>query len=375
MLSPQDFYNALASEGIRFFAGVPDSLLKELCAYVGDHAPVGQHIIAANEGGAVAMAMGHYLGTGTPAMVYMQNSGLGNAINPLLSLADPAVYSIPMLIVVGWRGAPGASDEPQHVTQGRITPSLLDVLGYPWYALGPDSSRYQDTIADVCKTMRTRHTPVILLLAANTFQPYSGRQDKPQPYPMNRERAIRCVVDALDPARVVVATTGKTSRELYEYRMACKSGDEKDFLTVGGMGHAISIAVGLARARPDRRVLCLDGDGAVIMHMGALGIVGQSKLENMIHVVINNGAHDSVGGQPTVGFDIDLPHIARACGYREAGREEQPDAASVWIKRMERLPGPAFLEIRVSAGARPNLGRPRTGPAENRTAFMTALRQ
>jgi phosphonopyruvate decarboxylase len=372
MLPCSTVYSVIREQGLRFFVGVPDSLLKDFCAYVTDHAPKGDHVIAANEGNAVALAMGHFLGTGEPGLVYMQNSGTGNAVNPLLSLADPEVYSIPMLLVIGWRGEPGVKDEPQHVKQGRRMIELLDAMEVPWFLLPPSPGEARSTIVEAGQVMHQRMGPVAILVRAGTFQPYELAHDVVTDFPMNREDAVKCIAGQLAEKDIVVATTGKTSRELYEYRVA-QGSSGNDFLTVGGMGHTSSIAMGIARVQPDRLVVCLDGDGSVIMHMGALGVIANAGPANLLHVVINNGAHDSVGGQPTVGYDIDIPGIAIACGYREGISVSKPQELEEQIVRLREHPGPVLLEVKVNKGARPDLGRPKSTPLENRDALMARL--
>ena len=372
MLDCAATYSLIRDQGIRFFAGVPDSLLKDFCAYVSDHASSDYHVIAANEGNAVALAMGHFLGTGEPAVVYMQNSGTGNAVNPLLSLADPEVYSIPMLLVIGWRGEPGVKDEPQHVKQGRRMTELLDAIEVPWFQLPREMAEADGVISEAVQKMRQRMGPVAILVRAETFKPYKLASEVVTTFPMNREEAVKCIVRQLGPDDLVVSTTGKTSRELYEYRQAQHSGGS-DFLTVGGMGHTASIAMGLARVRPESLVVCIDGDGSVIMHMGALGVIGNAATPNLLHIVINNGAHDSVGGQPTVGYDIDIPGIATACGYREALSVSEPGALEAELVRLRDKAGPALLEVKVNKGARADLGRPKSTPIENRDALMKRI--
>ncbi len=372
MLDCAAFHALLRDLGIRFFTGVPDSLLKDYCAYVTDHVPTSDHVIAANEGNAVALALGHFLGTGEPGLVYMQNSGVGNAVNPLLSLSDPDIYSIPMLLLIGWRGEPGVKDEPQHVKQGRCMTELLDAMEVPWHVLPTDLGEAKAVIAEAGATMRSRMGPVAILVRSGTFTSYKLANETATRYAMNREDAVKQVTGALRKDDIIVSTTGKTSRELYEYRVS-QGQSGMDFLTVGGMGHTASIAMGIARAQPERLVVCLDGDGSVIMHMGALGVIGNSGLGNLLHVVINNGSHDSVGGQPTVGYSIDIPAIARACGYRSADSVEDRDGAVALLDRLREQGGPSLLEIRVNKGARSDLGRPRSTPLENRDALMTGL--
>jgi len=373
MHDPAKFYAKIREEGFNLFTGVPDSLLKDFCAYVTDHAPAAQHVITANEGNAVALALGHYLGTKQPAVVYLQNSGVGNTINPLLSLADSEVYGIPMLLLIGWRGEPGIKDEPQHIKQGRVMTDLLDAMEIPWYVVGQETTDSDAVIAEAAARMRDTHAPVALLVRKGTFAKYQLQNKVETHYPLNREACIELVVGALDGNELIVSTTGMASRELYEYRARVGQGHSRDFLTVGGMGHTASIALGLARSQPGRQVICLDGDGSALMHLGALAVTGQSQLGNLIHIVINNGAHDSVGGQPTAGFDIDLIAIARACGYAHAQRLETEEEIIAAVAALASSPGPSFLEIRVNKGSRSDLGRPQSSPAENRDALMTRL--
>lgn len=373
MLTPECVFDAIRAEGIEFFAGVPDSLLKDFCAYLTDHVSESMHFIAANEGNAIALAMGHYLGSGKPGLVYMQNSGCGNAVNPITSLADPEVYGIPMVLMVGWRGAPGTSDEPQHVKQGRIMIQFLEALELPTFELPSSQLEAKKTIAKACAAANAGSTPVVLLVRPGSFERYKLQREVVTDFPMNRECAIKCIIDAMCPDTVVIATTGKASRELYEYRRARGDGHGMDFLTVGGMGHTASIALGLARAQGDRKVLCVDGDGSVLMHMGGLAIVGVSGQENLVHVVVNNGAHDSVGGQPTVGFSVDLAGVARACGYREVATVTEGAQIAEAIRGMQNRAGPTFLEIKVNRGGRDDLGRPKSSPTENRKSLMWNL--
>jgi phosphonopyruvate decarboxylase len=373
MVQPDHLFKILAERGIVFFAGVPDSLLKNFCAYVTDNVEDSHHVITANEGNAVALSAGHYLGTGRPGLVYLQNSGLGNTVNPLLSLNDPEVFGLPVLLMIGWRGEPGVKDEPQHIKHGRITPALLDAMEVPWQTIDSSSRDIEVIVDTAMKQMQDRSGPAALLVRKGAFAPYVLQKNVQSHYPLVREQAIQRLIEQLDPADMVVATTGMPARELYELRLARGDGMGNDFLTVGSMGHAASIALGLARSQPDRRVICLDGDGSVLMHMGSLAIVGQSRQENLIHIVLNNGAHDSVGGQPTCAFAIDLAGVARACGYREVlVAAESLDIDQAFATLLENK-GPSLLEIRINKGARADLGRPKSSPAENREALMHEL--
>ena len=370
MLPNRVFYDSLVKRGIEYFAGVPDSLLKDICAFLLDQIPEDKHVIAANEGNAVALAAGYHLATGKPGLVYMQNSGLGNAVNPLTSLVDPDVYGIPLLLLIGWRGEPGLKDEPQHVKQGKITLSLLDSLEIP-YAILPDKAEDLGEILDkACRHMTDARMPYALVVRKNTFEKYSTRFTRPDPFGLTREEALKCVIDNLRPGSVVVSTTGKLSRELFEFREHRSEGHEKDFLTVGSMGHASQIALAIAMNRPGRSVFCLDGDGAAIMHMGAMAIIGSRKPDNYRHIIFNNGSHESVGGQPTVALDIILPRIAEACGYARAEEARTKERIIHFMDTAQDEPGPSLLEIKVRRGARKDLGRPTVSPQDNKTAFM-----
>lgn len=371
MISPQFFYETLVSHGIDFFTGVPDSLLKNLCAYITDHADGDHHIIAANEGGAMGLAAGHFLATGRIAAVYMQNSGEGNVINPLASLTDPEVYGIPVLLVIGWRGEPGVHDEPQHIKQGKVTTALLDVMGVGYAVLAKDSAEAAVQIGKAVEMMRATGRSYALVVEKDTFENYVQATSNDAPFfPMSREEAIRVVAAAAGKDAVIVSTTGMISRELFEYRAAMGQGHRQDFLTVGSMGHASQIALGIALEKPERRIWCFDGDGAAIMHMGSLAIVACKAPKNYIHVVFNNGAHDSVGGQPTVGLKIDLPAVARAVGYKAVFSVTDHSGLEAALGDAARLEGPVFIEIKVRKGNRKDLGRPTTTPAQNKTALM-----
>lgn len=374
MIDTAAFFTALQQSGVDFFTGVPDSLLKDFCAHLAHQAPAGTHLTAANEGGAIALAAGHYLATGRPALVYMQNSGLGNAVNPLVSLADPAVYGIPMLLLVGWRGKPGVKDEPQHVKQGEITPDLCRTLGLPHCILPPETGDAVKCLQEMVQTAVAARRPGALIVPPNSFSAVPTSAAAPSPYAIRREAAVACIAAALPPQAAIVSTTGHISRELFEYRAQNKQGHQQDFLTVGSMGHASQIALGIALAQPERPVACLDGDGAVLMHMGALAIAGTVRARNLLHVVLNNGAHDSVGGQETAGFAVDFVRIAEACGYRTAGRLDSLNALAAAVRNCTFRDGPVFLEIRVAKGARRDLGRPTSSPQENKNTFMEIFR-
>ena len=370
MIRPSFFYNLLSEYGIEFYAGVPDSLLKNLCAYITDNADKKNNIIAANEGGAIGLAAGYHLATGGIPVVYMQNSGLGNTINPLLSLTDKEVYNMPVLLVIGWRGEPNVHDEPQHIKQGKVTIPLPDCMGTSTEIIADNENDLQTQIANAVNYMKTTNEVFALVVKKGDFESYKLKNSRQYDYALEREEAIQMVAASMDKNAVVVSTTGKISRELFEYRENSEHAHHRDFLTVGSMGHASQIALGIALNKPDRNIYCFDGDGAVIMHMGSMGIVGEMAPKNFFHIVFNNGAHDSVGGQPTIGLNIDIPNIAACCGYKKVISVEKREELQEILTSLAANEGPVLLEIKVKKGSRDNLGRPTTTPIENKTALM-----
>ncbi|MBR4369041.1 MAG: phosphonopyruvate decarboxylase [Prevotella sp.] len=374
MIRPSFFYDTLKANDIDFYAGVPDSLLKNLCAYITDHADDTHNIIAANEGGAMGLAAGYHLATGKVPVVYMQNSGEGNIINPLASLTDKDVYQIPVLLVIGWRGKPGVHDEPQHVKQGKVTLPLLQTMGIPYQVLDKDEAQAATQIQTAVDFMNKNGEVYALVIEKDTFEAYTLQNVVQNDLSMTREEAIQTVAAALDEKDVIVSTTGMISRELFEYRTAMNEGHERDFLTVGSMGHASQIALGIALEQPQRKVWCFDGDGASIMHMGSIAIVASKHPQNYIHVVFNNGAHDSVGGQPTVGLSIQLPAIADAVGYSASYSVTTKDELTAVLPLVKSEEGPVLLQVCVKKGNRKDLGRPTTTPIQNKEALMEFLR-
>lgn len=374
MIRPEFFIEALREKGIDCFAGVPDSLLKNICAYITDHFDAAHNIIAANEGAAIGLAAGHYLATGQPACVYMQNSGEGNIINPLASLTDQEVYNIPVLLLIGWRGRPGVHDEPQHVKQGKVTTGLLNVMGVNYEVLSKEEDKATKQIEKAAKALANKEV-FALVIEKDTFEDYKLQNVEVNDLTMSREEAIQTVAAALGEKDCIVSTTGMISRELFEYRAAMNQGHERDFLTVGSMGHASQIALGIAMAKTDRKVWCFDGDGAAIMHMGSMAIVANKAPKNYVHVVFNNGAHDSVGGQPTVGLKIDLPAVAKAVGYKNAFSVDNKEDLLECLKALRLVEGPVLLQVCVKKGNRKDLGRPTTTPIQNKEALMDFLKK
>lgn len=369
MIDSKDFYYFLKNHKIDSFVGVPDSLLKHFCAFVNDKIDEDKHIITANEGSSIALASGLYFGSGNASAVYMQNSGLGNTINPLLSLADREVYSVPMLLLIGWRGEPEISDEPQHVKQGKVTEKLLNSIDLPYIIINANSN-YQEKLSDLISLMKSESRPVAVLFKKNTFLPYSPKKNSSQNLEMNREDAIKIIVDNIPLESFVISTTGMTSRELYEYRESKSQMHDNDFLTVGSMGHASMIALGISLENPKKKIVCIDGDGSVLMHMGNLALTGQSNGLNFTHIMINNGAHDSVGGQPTLAFKVDIPSIATYCGYKNTFTTDSKKELKEILSTIKEK---SFIEIKVNKGHRNNLGRPKSSPIKNRDDFMNKI--
>lgn len=364
-------------ERFDFFVGVPDSRLKALSAYLLDKYGISErHIIAANEGNAVAIAAGHYLSTGNVPVVYLQNSGLGNVINPIASLLHHKVYGIPCLFIVGWRGEPGVKDEPQHVFQGEVTLELLKQMQIETFVIGsdtPESEIYSRLEEFEALFEHGRQAAFVIRKGALS---YEGETSWKNSGHMRREEVIAHILERAGAEDIFVSTTGMASRELFELREARGESHNRDFLTVGSMGHASSIALGIALEKKDRRVWCIDGDGSSFMHMGAMAVIGAKAPKNLVHVVINNGAHESVGGMPTVAGKISLPDIAKGCGYadvRSVSDFNQLDHA------LEQLPCKggklSFLEVQAALGARKNLGRPTMQPGENKEYFMEFLKE
>ena len=372
MIAASPFLKALLDHGIDCFAGVPDSLMKPLTTEIARSVDPAQHVITANEGAAVAVAIGHHLRTGRVGLVYLQNSGIGNTVNPLLSLADPEVYGIPMVLVIGWRGAPGVKDEPQHVKQGRVMTAFLDALEIPWSVLPKDQSAAEAAVIEAFAAATERSGPVAILVEKGSFAADAESDGAPPLELASREEAVATLVDAIGNDAINVATTGMLGRELFEHRQK-SGGGEKDFLTVGGMGHASSIAFGIAMTEHDREIWCLDGDGALLMHLGTIAIIGDHAPSNLFHVVFNNEVHDSVGGQPTSITAVDLMAMAKAAGYRAAFRCESLDEIPSLVAKVRAAGGPSLLEIKVRPGSRPDLGRPTRTPAESKARFMSSM--
>src|SRR3989338_247835 len=369
-LNPLEFYNILAKADIDFFTGVPDSLLKQFCLCVDDNVPEDRHIIAANEGSAIAIASGYHLATGKLPVVYMQNSGLGNAVNPLLSLCDPDVFSIPMLLLIGWRGEPGVHDEPQHIKYGKVQLDLLKAIDISYEIISKDEQQYGKKITNAVEKAKKENRPFAIVVKKGTFEAYKSPSLTFDNRLMTREESLEIILSHLTTDSIIISTTGKTSREIFEIREKNSQPHFRDFLAVGSMGHCSSIALGIAVTKPDRKVVCIDGDGSLIMHMGSLSTVGKLKPKNLYHILMNNQMHESVGGQATAARFIDFPELVKANEIGRASSVDNEDGLISRIRKFMEEKGPNFLEVKIKAGSRKDLGRPTETPKKNKELFM-----
>lgn len=332
-----------------------------------------KNIIAANEGNAVAIATGYHLSSGRYPCVYMQNSGLGNIINPLLSLVNEGVYSIPMLLMIGWRGQPGKKDEPQHMVQGQVTEPMLTAAGIKFEALPDFKEGAEGAIDRAVEHMKTHKAPYAFIVRRQTFGDYKQKKVYNNDFPLSREDAIKAITEQVGDYDPIVSTTGFASRELYEMQMKHKKSVNNSFLCVGSMGHASSIALGIALQKKSRKVICFDGDGAAIMHMGSIATIGGKGAANVVHIVLNNGAHESVGGQPTVGQKISFVEIVKACGYKQAFNARTKEDIVNAMKSCSNTNGPTMIEVMCTMNTRGNLSRPKESPKVNKKQFMEFL--
>lgn len=371
MLDTEKFLETLIRNNIKFYSGIPDSLLKNICAAITDRFSEREHVITANEGSAIALAAGFYLATQEIPLVYMQNSGLGNTINPLTSLAAPEVYGIPMLLMIGWRGEPGVKDEPQHVKKGKITIPLLDTMGIPYFILPREDKEAALIIRKAIELAKSENTPVALLIKKDLFSKYSLRTNKEDISTLGREEAIEIILKNTSAKNsVYFGNTGMIGRELYETRKRIGGDPKSDFLNVGSMGHTSQIALGVS-LNTNKTVYCIDGDGSLIMHLGGITTIGNLAKDNFIHIILNNSAHDSVGGQPTIADKIDFNAISLASGYKSYSRIKNKEDLEKELSK--KLVGPVMIEVLVKKGNRPDIGRPKESPSENKKMFMKNL--
>lgn len=373
MVNQENLFEALDRLGVKFFTGVPDSLLNDFCLYMSSNIPDCRHVMAANEGNAVGIAAGHYLATGNIPLVYMQNSGIGNATNPLLSLTHDCVYGIPMILVIGWRGDPSVKDHAQHRKQGELTPVLMKDMDIPYEILDSD-----DTVIDkftwAAQKAREISSPVAIIAKKAILTQKEKKQVYPESPLMNREEAISAVLEVLGAGAVYLGTTGRATRELHEQLKAHGIGEGHEFQNVGSMGHVSSVGLGIALGRPDMKVVVFDGDAAAVMHMGALATNCRYKAGNLVHIVLNNGVNESVGGQKSAGRVINLTEVARACGYRTLGHAiESKEALQNALQGQVTGGMPLFIDVHVRQGIRPDMPKLNIDHKGQKTALMDLL--
>lgn len=373
MVDQKYLFESLQKMGIIFFTGVPDSLLNDFCLYMVKNIPDRQHVMAANEGNAIGIAAGHYLATGNIPVVYMQNSGIGNATNPLLSLAHDSVYGIPMILVIGWRGDPAISDHAQHKKQGELTPVLMKDMDIP-YEILDDEDTVIPKFEWAINKAKEISSPVALIAKKAILAEKEKKQVYPESNLMSREEAICSVIDAFGKDAIYLGTTGRATRELNEQLKLHGVGEGHEFHNVGSMGHVSSIGLGIALAKPEQKVVVFDGDAAVVMHMGALATNCRYKTGNLIHIVLNNGVNESVGGQPSAGYVVDLTAVADACGYRTPGHAVETKGELQNIIRNYRLgETPLFVDLHVLQGIRNDMPKLNIDHKAQKKALMEIL--
>ncbi len=373
MVNQNELFAALDKLGVKFFTGVPDSLLNDFCLYLVNNIPDGQHVMAANEGNAIAIAAGNYMATGNIPVVYMQNSGIGNATNPLLSLAHECVYGIPMILVIGWRGDPSINDHAQHKKQGELTPVLMSDMDIPYEILDADDTVVEKFTWAVNKA-KENSAPVALIAKKAILTQKEKKQTYADSKLMNREEAVAAVVDVLGGDAIYLGTTGRATREVHEQLIAHGIGEGHEWQNVGSMGHVSSVGLGLALARPDKHIVVFDGDAAAVMHMGAFATNCRYKAGNMLHIVLNNGVNESVGGQPSAGYLIDLTTVAKACGYRTVGHAvETKEELQQIVRENQSGERPLFIDVHVRQGIRSDMPKLNIDHKAQKEALMQNL--
>ncbi len=375
MVNQKELFEALDAMGVDFFTGVPDSLLNDFCLYMTNNMTAEQHVMAANEGNAIAIAAGHYMATGKLPLVYMQNSGIGNATNPLLSLTHDCVYGIPMLLVIGWRGDPAINDHAQHKKQGELTPVLMKDMDIPYEILDAE-----DTVINkfewAVEKAREISSPVALIAKKAILTEKVKKQNYPESKLMNREEAVSAVIDIFGSDAIYLGTTGRATREVHEQLKLHGISDGHEWQSVGSMGHVSSVGLGIALAKPEQKVVVFDGDAAAVMHMGALATNCRYKAGNMIHIVLNNGVNESVGGQPSAGYVVNLTAIAAACGYRTSGHAvETKEELQTMVKNYQKENMPLFIDVHVRQGIRPDMPKLNIDHKAQKLALMETLKK
>ena len=356
MINVNKLFKFLNKNGINFFSGVPDSILKNTKWYL-ENKNKKQHIIAANEGSAIASCIGYFLATGKLSCAYMQNSGLANAINPLISIAHKKVYSVPIFLMIGWRGSPGIKDEPQHLTKGSITLKLLKLLNIKYCILNNENDFLN--LKKLINFSKKNNTTVACLLKKNILVSKNKfNQNNYIKSGIRRENFIKTLLEEINSKTNLVSTTGYTSRELYQVRLKYNLRKGSDFYVVGGMGHSSMVALGTSLYK-NIPVICLDGDGSMIMHMGSIANIGYCAKNNYKHILLNNFSHESVGGQKTVSENLNFQLLSKGAGYKKYFYLNKQKEMSKIIKKFLISKGPCLLEVIIKQGAMKELLRPK----------------
>jgi len=375
MISCNEFFKILKAKNLTFFTGIPDSTFKDWMKFLNDNDNILlKNLIACNECEAIALAAGYYLSTNQIGIVYMQNSGLGKAINPLTSLCDPDVYSIPVLLMIGWRGEPGKKDAPQHKKMGKITLSMLETLDIPYTILNPNLNDIKIELEKALQYLKEKQGPYAFIIKKNFFHEYRMKKEIPLDFELSREEAIQLIVDNLENDTLIISTTGYTSRELFEYQETIKKDKLGIFYNIGSMGCSSSIGLSIALNR-EEKVILFDGDAATIMQMGALTTIGKYSPPNLLHIIFDNQAHESTGGQPTNASVVNFVNVALACNYKSGLIVKTKEELLNSLKNLENKEGPNLIILKIKMGSRSNLQRPNKNPVEYKGEFMKFLRE
>tara|TARA_B100000767_G_scaffold264583_1_gene279642 strand:- start:1612 stop:2724 length:1113 start_codon:yes stop_codon:yes gene_type:complete len=370
MIDINNFIKHLKKNDLDFCCGVPDSLLKDLC-FAFENKYKKNHLVAANEGSAVGLGIGYHLSTKKIPLIYLQNSGLGNAINPLISLSGSNVYKIPLFLIIGWRGEKHKTfvDEPQHIAQGKVTEDFLKKLGII-YKIVDANTDYKKQI-NILKNFANKNQRVVaLLIKKNTFKNNVKKSNQISKV-YEREKYLNLLIDILPKNSIIVSTTGILSRELNEIINTSKK-KINFFMCVGGMGHAISVASGLA-LKLKKKVFCFDGDGAATMHLGSLS--SSSKIKNIIHILFNNHSHESVGGQDNAAKHVKFFRIAKEFGYKNSYLCKNGKELNKIINKSIKSKYNSFIEIILNKGHRKNISRPSRNMILLKNNFMNSIKK
>ena len=354
MIKIDSLINVLKKNDINFFTGIPDSILIELSRFL-QNKNKRKHIRATSEGSAISIGIGHYLSTKQVPCIYMQNSGLSNALNPLISITSKKVYNIPLVLIIGWRGSPRVKDEPQHNVKGKITESILKLLNikYTIVRSGNDLSQFNKIV----KNAKKNNNIAACLIEQGTIKKIKKTYNKKNFYKLNKELFLKTLLETLEKNSKVISSTGYNSRELMYLRNKYKLINTKDFYMVGGMGHTASVALGYSLSTK-KKTICIDGDGSFLMHLGSIKTAGTFANNNFKYILLNNNSHDSVGGQNTYANNIDFEKLSKSLGFKKFYKIKNNKNLKQNIKRFLKGNNLNFLEVKITNSKIKNLPRP-----------------